>query len=96
MREAEKHQEQREEDHRVMSKHHDAREQREMQGTMGDRYGGLAPVQVPERQHMAAQNKCGDGRVDETATAAFQPNWASMKALSQFQIDATISTGGAA
>jgi len=31
-----------------------------------------------------------------TANAAFQPNWLAMKAVSQFQVDATISTGGAA
>ncbi len=31
-----------------------------------------------------------------TASAAFQPKWASMKALSQPQVLATISTGGAA
>jgi hypothetical protein len=31
-----------------------------------------------------------------TASVAFQPNWLAMKALSQPQVAATISTGGAA
>jgi hypothetical protein len=31
-----------------------------------------------------------------TASVAFQPKWEAMKALSHCQVEATISTGGAA
>ena len=40
--------------------------------------------------HMAAP------ALKQTATAAFQPNWVSMKGKSQPHLAATISTGGAA
>src|SRR5690606_14454007 len=62
---------------------------------------GIASVGVPASPVFSAPSSLRHTNTTTaafttTASAAFQPNWVSMKAKSQFHFAATISTGGAA
>ena len=56
----------------------------------------VAPTGAAARPGAGAAGRATPVALTSTASAAFQPKVASMKALSQLQVAATISTGGAA
>jgi hypothetical protein len=93
--EAEEQQEQAEEQHRMVGQQHDAA--RKAGGSAHQRrHRARAPSIGCRTGAGGAQQEGDDGGVDQHRERARQPKCVSMKALSQPQAPATISTGGAA